>query len=117
MNTFQSFSPTVWLYIFGTLRVFSNVLSLNGVFDAFDTSPLFYISFKQSKNDVIRMKPNGLRIFLIFYAFAFYIITTGYKGTLVSCLAIPVVPTPMGELSNPLPHRVYMSIKHNFRYI
>ena len=69
--------------------------------DVFDPFLLFYISCKQSK-DVSFMSSDGLRIFLIFYAFAFYIITTGYKGTLVSCLAIPFVPSVIGGIGNQL---------------
>ena len=43
-------------------------------------------------------KSDGMRIFLLFFIIAFFIITTGYKGALFSCLAFRVVPKPISEL-------------------
>ena len=42
------------------------------------------------------MTSNGLRMFLIFYVFGFFIITITYKSAMVSYSAIPVVPSPIG---------------------
>ena len=99
MNTFQPFAPQVWLCLLATLLMcclFAYVLCRLGLFGNFDPFLLFYVLCEQSKGDMKLMKSDSLRIFLIFYVVSLYIVTTGYKGALVSCLAIPVVPTPIG---------------------
>lgn len=101
MNTFQPFTPQVWLCLLVTLLLcclFAYVFSRLGLFDVFDPFILIYVLCEQSKKDMNLVKSDGQRIFLIFYVISLYIVTTGYKGALVSCLAIPVVPTPIGEL-------------------
>ena len=99
MNTFQPFAPQVWLCLLATLLMcclFAYVLCRLGLFDNFNPFLLFYVLCEQSKGDMNLVKSDSLRIFLIFYVVSLYIVTTGYKGALVSCLAIPVVPTPIG---------------------
>ena len=46
------------------------------------------------------MTSNGLRMFLIFYVFGFFVIFTTYKAAMVSYSAIPVVPSPIGIMDN-----------------
>ena len=41
---------------------------------------------------------NGLRIFLLLYVLAMFVITAAYKGALLSSLAIPHIHTPIGEI-------------------
>ena len=101
MNTFQPFSPEVWLCVLATLLaccMFVYVFSRLGLFGSFDPFLLFYVLCEQSNKDTILVKSDGVRIFLIFYVISIYIVTTGYKGALVSCLAIPVIPTPIGGI-------------------
>ena len=50
-----------------------------------------------SRDRATRMTSNWLRMFFIFYVFGFFIITTTYKGALVSYSAIPVIPKHIGE--------------------
>ena len=50
-----------------------------------------------SRDRATRMTSNWLRMFFIFYVFGFFIITTTYKGALVSYSAIPVIPNPIGR--------------------
>ena len=99
MNTFQPFTSHVWLSIVITMLaccVFVYMLSRYGLFYNIDPFLLFYVLCEQSKRDTHLVKSDGLRLFLIFYIMSLYVITTGYKGALVSCLAIPVVPLPIG---------------------
>ena len=42
------------------------------------------------------MESDGLRMFLVFYVFGFFIITTNYKAALLSYSTIPMVPNPIG---------------------
>ena len=74
------------------------VLPLEGVFIDFDPLLLFCKMCKRSNDSVILKKSYCLQIVLIFYAFSFYIITVGYKGTLVSYLTVPIVLTPIGGI-------------------
>ena len=76
--------------------MFAYVFSRLGLFDTLEPFLLFYVLCEQSNEHLKLVKSDGLRIFLIFYVISLYIVTTGYKGALVSCLAIPVVPTPIG---------------------
>ena len=120
MNTFQPFTSHVWLSIVTTMLsccVFVYISSRCGLFDNIDPFLLFYILCEQSKRDTHLVKSDGLRLFLIFYVMSLYVITTGYKGALVSCLAIPVVPLPIGGLWNLCFLVSATAVVRHFRYI
>ena len=59
------------------------------------------------------MTSNGLRMFLIFYVFGFFVIFTTYKAAMVSFSAIPVVPSPIGILVDDC-NICYLLIKYIF---
>ena len=39
---------------------------------------------------------DGLRIFFLFFSLSTFVLAIGYQGALFSCLAIPVIPKPIG---------------------
>ena len=64
------------------------------------------------------MTSNGLRMFLIFYVFGFFVIFTNYKAAMVSYSAIPVVPSPIGFLEDSnICHCSLVIYIHIFRYL
>ena len=46
-----------------------------------------------------RFKSQGVRVFVFFYIFSAFILTQGYKASMMSALTIPIVPKPLGEYS------------------
>ena len=104
MNTFQPFTTSVWLFSLATLAiciVFIYIYGKRDLSNEFKPKTLIKlllaIPFNQVVDETVSIKSGGLRIFLTFYVYGFYVITTAYKGGLLSCLAIPVVLSPIGK--------------------
>ena len=104
MNTFQPFTASVWLLILATLAICIVFIYIYGKRDwSNDFKPktliklVVAIPIAQVVNETVIIKSDGLRIFLALYVYGFYVITTAYKGGLLSCLTIPVVPSPIGK--------------------
>ena len=97
MNTFQPLDSPVWLFLLFTLFfciVF--ILVVNKVIFSFNFDLFLLISLPLGEE---RRWPNDLRIFFIVYTWTMMVVITAYKGGLLSCLAIPVIPSPIGKIT------------------
>ena len=96
MNTFQPLDSPVWLCLLAVLSFcIAFIHVLNKMIPSFDFDILLLFALPLGEE---RKWPNNLRIFFIVYTFAIMVVITAYKGGLLSCLAIPVIPSPIGEL-------------------
>ena len=50
----------------------------------------------------IFVRSQGVRIFVFFYIFSAFVLTQGYKASMMSALTIPIVPKPLGECNRVL---------------
>ena len=44
----------------------------------------------------VSIRSQGVRVFVFFYIFSAFILTQGYKASMMSALTIPIVPKPLG---------------------
>ena len=105
MNTLQPFtiSISLWLsvlVIFPVRLAFLYILGIKYQFKYFAAKNLLQLllalPIKQTSKRAIKMESDGLRMFLVFYVFGFFVITANYKAALSSYTTIPVVPNPIG---------------------
>ena len=91
----------VWICTLTTLLVcvcFLYVLQRYLLTSASDTWLMFALLLEQDDIDRRQLKKLwGQRIFFIFFTLGFFIIRAGYKGALFSCIAVQVIPQPIGK--------------------
>ena len=95
MNTFQPLDSPVWLCLLATLAIcIVFLVILNKVIESFDFDIFLLFSLPLGEE---KKWPRDLQTFAMMYTFAMMVVITAYKGGLLSCLAIPVIPSPIGE--------------------
>ena len=64
------------------------------------TCMLYLICYLYDKVVLVKLnvsiRSQGVRVFVFFYIFSAFILTQGYKASMMSALTIPIVPKPLG---------------------
>ena len=100
MNTYLPLTSTVWICTLTTLLLcffFLYVLQTCKFTSASETWLMLALLLEQ--DDIEGRQGNkswGLRVFYIFLVLGFFIIRAGYRGALFSCMAVQVIPKPIG---------------------
>ena len=100
MNIMQPLNGLVWLGLFATLfacLVFLLVLNRIDFLGNSDPFILIALLLSQEKGGEGEWS-DGLRIFFYLFTWGCFVITVGYQGALFSCLAVPVIPAPLGDI-------------------
>ena len=100
MNIYKPMSGIVWLWLLATISaclIFSYMLKKIDLFGRHSPFLLIGLMFGQV-SEGHKKSSYGLRIFFLLFAFACFIFMVGYKGSLFSCLAIPIIPAPIGNI-------------------
>ena len=101
MNILQPFNGLVWLCLLATLLAcfgFLYVLKRKTLLGKCDPFILVALLLRQNSGRKEEWS-DGLRIFLYLFIFGCLVITVGYQGSLFSCLAVPAIPAPIGDIS------------------
>ena len=100
MNIMQPLNGLVWLGLFATLfacLVFLHVLNRIDFLGNSDPFILIALLLSQEKGGKGEWS-DGLRIFFFLLAFACFTFMVAYNGSLFSCLAVPIIPAPIGDI-------------------
>ena len=54
------------------------------------------VTWLSSSELYVSIRSQGVRVFVFFYIFSAFILTQGYKASMMSALTIPIVPKPLG---------------------
>ena len=101
MNTFQPLNVKVWLFVLATLVLCVVFIHTSSKFcESMNCGHLILIALPLGHDGEKSEKrwSNGLRIFLLLYVLAMVVVTTAYKGALLSSLAIPHIHEPIGKI-------------------